>query len=469
MPLTTWGSSVADGWDPRLNRPSETGWEVGVGQDNPLDLIREEWWRKFQEAFLQGIRSHPNAPALREWMRDTSIPISEKIGQYWSDPPFIHRPGGEFVDVGLPDLSHPAPGGVGRWADPGDVSPQFFARLGRIDPVALAKNFASRVNAGQPYGAMLREVGALPEDFEFPLEAAINTLTNEERRTGAWNWLKGVVGAGHEGWNPRVGAGQDLGTPLFGAPAAARAISGDFRQLPQAREFPSSFGWEGPLPAQAGYPSLAQYRPNVEAEAGTIVALGKGGGGQKLSPDEYNRRLALVGERARARFGDEGARVAMAVVGVEGGLGGAVGDAGRSFGAFQFNIGGQLPHFARAMKISTQQAAQLLQEDPLAGVDWALDNYLGSAIKRGMEMGLRGPALATYAQRYGQVSQEPQRAGLRWMQLFGGVGAGQDAPAAMLEGADYWLAKLPDPTTLDPPPKEILGAGYTLLETTNAA
>lgn len=370
MPLTTWGSSVAEGWDPRLNRPSETGWEVGAGQENPLERFGR-WGRE-------------NAPWWQIPPADTATDVLE----------WLKRGAGARIR-GL------------------------YRRLGP---------------------------GLIPG-----WDAAMS------------EWVRGQVEPSD------VGVGQDLGMPLFGAPAAARAVSGDFRQLPQAREFPGSFGWEGPLPAQAGYPSLAQYRPNVEAEAGTIVALGKGGGGQKLSPDEYNRRLALVGERARGRFGDEGARAAMAVVGVEGGLGGAVGDAGRSFGAFQFHIGGQLPNFARSMKISTQQAAQLLQEDPLAGVDWALDNYLGSAIKRGMEMGLRGPALATYAQRYGQVSQEPQRAGLRWMQLFGGVGAGQDAPAAMLEGADYWLAKLPDPTTLDPPPKEILGAGYTLLETTNAA
>lgn len=130
---------------------------------------------------------------------------------------------------------------------------------------------------------------------------------------------------------------------------------------------------------------------------------------------------------AKSLLGDEGARVVRAILETEGGLGGAIGDthlnAVGSHGPFQFyGGGGQLNNFARDLGVSLEEAGRIARTQPLVAAEWALKQggYLGDAIRRGLEMGLTGPELATYAQRYGQVSVAPERAGENYRRLFGG-------------------------------------------------
>jgi cell wall-associated NlpC family hydrolase len=122
---------------------------------------------------------------------------------------------------------------------------------------------------------------------------------------------------------------------------------------------------------------------------------------------------------ARQRLGDEGARVVDSVLETEGGLTGSIGDNGQSYGPFQFYAGGQLANLANARGMNTQQAGQWVLQNPLEAAKWGIDNYLGNAIKQGIGQGLSGPDLATFAQRTGQVSVSPERAGQNYSRLYG--------------------------------------------------
>jgi murein DD-endopeptidase MepM/ murein hydrolase activator NlpD len=123
----------------------------------------------------------------------------------------------------------------------------------------------------------------------------------------------------------------------------------------------------------------------------------------------------------QAGLDSEGAMVAMAIAQTEGGLRGAVGDYGRSFGPFQFYAGGQLNSFARDLGVSPAEAAQIATSQPDLAVQWALQpgGYLGDTIRAGQRQGLRGADLATYAQRHAQVSVSPDRAGTNYSILWG--------------------------------------------------
>ena len=149
------------------------------------------------------------------------------------------------------------------------------------------------------------------------------------------------------------------------------------------------------------------------------VSLGQGSQ-QGRQVDRQRELQRVYRDAIAAGLGEEGARVAMAIAQTEGGLGGAVGDldGGGSFGAFQLYAQGQLPNFARAMGISVEKAKQLLRNDPHAANEWAFKTYLGTAIRSGMQRGLKGPELATHAQRTGQVSVSPERAGANYQALF---------------------------------------------------
>lgn len=161
--------------------------------------------------------------------------------------------------------------------------------------------------------------------------------------------------------------------------------------------------------------------------------------------------LSRVGQIAQqAGLDAEGQRVAMAVATVEGGLRGAVGpDPGGSYGAFQFT-GGKLADFARSRGLSVQDAGRLLQQDPLAGVGWALDGYLGKAIREGQQRGLHGAELATYAQQYGQVSTHPERAGNAYNQL-----ATHGAPISQTTTGQPTAPTAPPPVLPPKPPPPI--------------
>lgn len=136
---------------------------------------------------------------------------------------------------------------------------------------------------------------------------------------------------------------------------------------------------------------------------------------------EQIRRLAL-----EQGLGEEGARVAVAIAEIEGGLEGRVGDDGNSYGPYQFHRRGQLPAYAEARRLTVDQAAEKARTDPLDAAQWALGNYLGRTIRLGQRAGKSGAELATFAQQNGQRSQEPERAGRMYQQLYG---AGSDGGA----------------------------------------
>lgn len=153
------------------------------------------------------------------------------------------------------------------------------------------------------------------------------------------------------------------------------------------------------------------------------VSLGQGSAAGRAH--DRSAGLRRVYEDALAAgLGEEGARAAVAVAATEGGMGGAVGDlaGGGSYGTFQLYAQGQLPNYARATGVSVEQAKARLRQDPHAANRWALAGYLGGAIRTGMAQGLRGPALATHAQRTGQVSVSPERAGQQYAAVWGAGG-----------------------------------------------
>jgi murein DD-endopeptidase MepM/ murein hydrolase activator NlpD len=115
----------------------------------------------------------------------------------------------------------------------------------------------------------------------------------------------------------------------------------------------------------------------------------------------------------------EQAQAAMAIAKTEAALNGEVGDNGQSFGPFQFYSGGQLKNFARDMGVPMAQAGHIASSQPDVAARWALNGYLGDALRAGARQGLSGAQLATYGQRYGQVSVSPERAGTNYSSLFG--------------------------------------------------
>lgn len=148
--------------------------------------------------------------------------------------------------------------------------------------------------------------------------------------------------------------------------------------------------------------------------------------------------LAQIGELASTLLGSpEAAKVVQAIVKLENGLTGLVGDVagGGSYGPFQFYAAGQLPAFAKWLGVDVNTAKQKARDIGLA-TKFALETYLGDAIKAGMNRGLTGAELAAFAQRFGQRSQNPDKVKDIYNQLFGnGSGPIQVAPSAAQNAA----------------------------------
>jgi len=140
--------------------------------------------------------------------------------------------------------------------------------------------------------------------------------------------------------------------------------------------------------------------------------------------------LQRVYQDARsAGLDDEGARAAVAVAQTEQGYTGALGDNGVSAGTFQLHhAGGQGSAYAASRGISPDQSIAELQRDPNAANQWALRGYLGDAIRQGQAQGLTGPELAAYAQRYGQRSVSPERAGQNYQAAQDALGGPSGGP-----------------------------------------
>jgi hypothetical protein len=135
------------------------------------------------------------------------------------------------------------------------------------------------------------------------------------------------------------------------------------------------------------------------------------------SPEGKN--LSAIGQLAlKAGLGRAGARAAQAVAVTEGALTGKKGDNGQSHGWFQFFEGGELPNYAAAHGWNLDQAKAVIASNPEHAAEWALNGYLGKAIKDGIAEGKTGAALATYAQTVGQRSKHPEVAGQVYDSIF---------------------------------------------------
>lgn len=174
--------------------------------------------------------------------------------------------------------------------------------------------------------------------------------------------------------------------------------------------------------AAAGAPAQAA---GGGAQSATQTTAGLSGGGDLAGQIGEKGQQILSGAAGIASWlGDQGQKALQAVLVTEGGLAGARGDEGKSAGPLQFFEGGQLANFARQMGQTLEQAKQYVEEHPLEAIRWAIGTaqnpgYLGAAIAEGIAKGLTGADLATYAQRHGQVSVSPERAGQNYDAMFG--------------------------------------------------
>ncbi len=160
-------------------------------------------------------------------------------------------------------------------------------------------------------------------------------------------------------------------------------------------------------------------------------AVGGSWGGNAANVNPRDLVMVAGAQAALSRgLGPTGAAVVQAILQTEAGWSGGVGDrsdprsAVGSHGPLQFFGGqpgspGQLNNFAREKGMNLQQAAQYVRQNPVEAINWAVRGYLGNAIKAGMDNGLTGAALATYAQNAGQGSRNPERSGTNYQNMFG--------------------------------------------------
>src|SRR5262245_26592741 len=202
---------------------------------------------------------------------------------------------------------------------------------------------------------------------------------------------------------------------FVGPPAAATAPG------------PESFAPPAAPSVPAGLPTAGLSRTTAEL-SGAAPVLGR------LS-DRGRSILANAASNA-SWLGPEGQKAVQSVLLTEGGLDNARGDQGQSIGPLQFYggpEGGQLNSLANYLRLSLKDTAAWVEAHPNDAVAWAIGTpdapgYLGAAIQRGQQRGLSGADLATYAQRTGQVSVSPERAGQNYDAVFGS-GAGPYQPS----------------------------------------
>jgi murein DD-endopeptidase MepM/ murein hydrolase activator NlpD len=196
-----------------------------------------------------------------------------------------------------------------------------------------------------------------------------------------------------------------------------------------------------PRPYMRGGAVGANAPQGVSPTSAVPTTAGISGGGARAGGVGERGQQILAGAADVASWlGDQGQKALQAVLITEGGLNNARGDQGHSAGPLQFYggpKGGQLNNFARAMGLGLEEAKAYVEQHPLEAVQWAIGTpsnpgYLGRAIADGLARNLSGAELATYAQRTGQVSESPERAGQNYNALFGG---GQDALAGGVRAA----------------------------------
>jgi hypothetical protein len=174
-----------------------------------------------------------------------------------------------------------------------------------------------------------------------------------------------------------------------------------------------------PPVAPVGIPQAADRGDRSSQSAPPTTAGLSGGtdttGRTALTPGQ----IIAAADQASAWLGPQGQQALRAVLMTEGGLNGARGDSGKSAGPLQFYEGGQLASFAKAKGLTLDSAKTYVEAHPDEAIQWAIGSaaapgYLGAAIQTGQKQGITGPDLATFAQRTGQVSVSPERAGRNW-------------------------------------------------------
>jgi murein DD-endopeptidase MepM/ murein hydrolase activator NlpD len=204
----------------------------------------------------------------------------------------------------------------------------------------------------------------------------------------AWDLLLGgqrSVGslggpAGDWGGPVRVGPGLGASMPDFGG--MIRQGAGLVRQSQREAGKTTTTGRAGLVrpPNRANDPEF-QANP---AAMGFAPALGDTG-------------QAIVLQAVR-KFGPQAGPVVAAVLQVESGLGGAIGDTDRhpagSHGPFQFyGGGGQLNNYAAALGVDLETAGRRARADPFGGAQWAFNTSLGQALQQGIAAGHTGEVL----------------------------------------------------------------------------
>ena len=179
----------------------------------------------------------------------------------------------------------------------------------------------------------------------------------------------------------------------------------------------------------AGKATAVQQGAAQNAAPSTTVptTAGISGGGERSGRfGERGQWIMSEGARAAEWLGPDAQRALQAILVTEGGLDNARGDNGQSAGPLQFYAGGgQMNNLARFLRIPEAQAMEWVERHPVEAIQWAIgtrDNpgYLGRALAAGLSQGKAGADLATHAQRDGQVSVSPERAGANYNALFGG-------------------------------------------------
>lgn len=162
--------------------------------------------------------------------------------------------------------------------------------------------------------------------------------------------------------------------------------------------------------------------PSVEKAWGSIKRV-IGIGDWEGRGSELLEKIQMI---ATSIGGPEFGRIATSIAALETGGGRDMfEDEGTGRGPFQFSTPGQLDAYARHLGMSIEEAGKEAIRNPLEAAEWALKGYLGRAIRGGLEEhpgDIR--SAAEYAQRYGQVSIEPQRVRDWYDRLFPGLAEG---------------------------------------------
>jgi murein DD-endopeptidase MepM/ murein hydrolase activator NlpD len=160
-----------------------------------------------------------------------------------------------------------------------------------------------------------------------------------------------------------------------------------------------------------------------------VVTLPGGRGGLEL--------IRAIEEMGREMEGRDFGRAAAAIALSEG----ADGDltqpgSGGARGPFQFDPGGELPNYAHYLHKSLEEAGDYAGENPLDAARWALEGYLGDALREGLNEDLHGADLAEYGSREGQRPDGDlwRRAGDAYRELYGYANGGIIPEPTLLVG-----------------------------------